>query len=220
MGLKTESKGVIYLKLREIEATDDNGKTTSKFGFVKGDEKEVYSSLEGYLKNLHYRTIKWKGSELKMLSIQVEDRNEGDVYQFDLGSETQLYESFAMFIKSVDVTKLLCFHPILNKETRDGQVYSRRALLLSQDGNFAKKYFTKDDSKGLPKWEVGKVGTKTIVDKTAYLNFLERMILTEVAPLLNGNATQPSSNTTEENFDNPFSDPMPKTESDDKLPWE
>ena len=108
---------------------------------------------------------------------------------------------------------------------KDGKEVTRRTILVSQNGVYAKSYFTKDDNKGLPKWNMVKVGNKTVTDKTEYLEFLENFVLTNLVPALITNEdhnrkavakpTEPSYNSQPSYTTEPDN-----TEEDNKLPWE
>lgn len=225
-GLKDNSAGVIYLRIKEQKITDSSGKEKSKYGFVINKDDTPSSTLEGVITKMSYRNEEFEGNILRKLIVNVTDPENGDVYQFGLNVESASYSSFVSFLKNVDLTKMLSIHPRLEVTlNKDKQPVNRRSVLISQDGVYAKSYFTKEDNKGLPAWKKVVVNGREVSDKTDYLAFLEQFVEKELIPQVSDieTSTKVAVNTT-----NKVEDVTPPSSSsnsfidddDDKLPWE
>ena len=131
--------------------------------------------------------------------------------------ESGYYSSLISFLKNVDITKPVVLVPTIKKVKKDGEEKERYSIFISQNGKFAKNYFTKDTPNGLPKWNVVTVGKKTVVDKTDYLEFLENIVNTEFVPKLSTDMivhTKVPSNVNTE------VDDVEEDEEEKTLPWD
>lgn len=170
MGLKNRENNVQYVRAK-------NGK------FYLGKDLETgYDELEGLITSISYKNEEYKGQPLRKLILVLSDGD--DNYQLGINVETSKYSSLVSFLKNVDVSRRLTLHPKMDVQTKDGEEVTRESILVSQDGKYAKSYFNKDNSHGLPKWDVVVVGKKKVTDKSAYLEFLEKFVLSELASKL------------------------------------
>lgn len=161
MALKNRDNNVNYLRVRD-----------GKF-FIGKDTTTPYSELEGLITEMRYKDEEYEGTPQRKLIIVIED---DERYQLGINVESSTYSSLVSFLANVDVSKRLTLHPKQDTINKDGKDVTRRSMLVSQEGKFAKSYFTKDDNHGLPAWETVKVGNKKVTDKSAYLAFLEEFV--------------------------------------------
>ncbi len=166
MALGNRNANLNYVKLKD-----------GKF-FLGKDTETPYSELEGSVTKAYYRDEEFEGAPIRKFIMVLSD-DSGD-YQLSLNVESSSYGGLISFLKNVDVTKPLTLHPKMEISNKDGKEITKRTILVSQDGKFAKSYFTKDNPHGLPAWNVVKVGNKKVTDKTEYLEFLEAFVKNEI----------------------------------------
>lgn len=195
MALKNRDNSRQYVRLKD-----------GKF-FLGKDLETPYEELEGTITSLSYRDEEYEGAPLRKLIVVISDGD--DNYQLGLNVETSNYSTFVSFLKNVDISKKLTIHPKMDLKKDGDKEITRRSLLVSQDGKFAKSYFTKDESHGLPKWEVVTVGKKKVTDKSAYLEFLENFVKENFIAKLQGKEVLVNEDGDEDASD-----------SDGKLPWD
>lgn len=159
MGLNNRSANVKYVRLKD-----------GKF-YLGKDLETPYTELEGTITKTYYKNEEYEGAPIRKFIMVMEDGD--DTFQLSLNVESSSYSGLISFLGNVDVTKPLTLHPKMDNQIKDGKEISKRTILVSQNGKFAKSYFTKEDPKGLPIWNVVKVGNKKVIDKTDFLNFLE-----------------------------------------------
>ena len=162
MALRNRENNVQYLRIKD-----------GKF-FLGKDLETPYEELEGLITSMYYKDETYEDKPQRKLILVIKDGEEN--YQLGLNVESSSYSSFVSFLKNVDVTKKLTLHPKIDVKRDGDKEVVRRSLLISQDGKFAKGYFTKDDNHGLPKWETVIVGKKKVTDKSEYLDFLENFV--------------------------------------------
>lgn len=197
--LKQRDTSKKYLRIK-------NGKI-----YVGKDLETPYDEIEGKITNLYYKDEEYEGTPQRKLIIVLSDGDE--TYQLGLNVESSNYGSLVSFLPNVDITKTLTLHPKSQAEIKDGKEVTRNGILVSQDGKFAKSYFSKENTHGLPAWERATVGKKVVTDKSAYLEFLENFVVNTLAPKVKKQTIISAGDTEEEQLE--------AAEADSgKLPWE
>jgi hypothetical protein len=163
----------------------NNTNTNTKFvklkdgKFYLGKDLETpYSELEGTITKAYYKDEEYEGSPLRKFIIVLSD-DTGN-YQLSLNVESSSYGNLISFLKNVDVNEVLTLHPKMETSNKDGKEFTKRSILVSQNGKFAKSYFTKENTHGLPVWNIVKIGNKKVIDKTDYLAFLEEFSMNDL----------------------------------------
>lgn len=192
MALKNRDQSKQYVRVKD-----------GKF-YLGKDLETPYEELEGTVTSMYYKDEEYEGSPLRKLIIIISDGE--DNYQLSINVETSNYSSLISFLKNVDINRKITLHPKMDVKKDGDKETPRRSILVSQDGKFAKSYFTKDDSHGLPKWEVVTVGKKKVTDKSAYLEFLEKFVNENFINKLNRKEVIVNEEQLEE--------------ADSKLPWD
>lgn len=171
MGLQTKASDIKYLNIKG-----------GKF-FVGSDKDTPYDELSGTITNMRYKDEEYLGEKKRKLIITLTDNE--DTYQLGINVETASYSALISFLRNIDINDVLTLHP--KEEKVEGKEYPKRTILISQHNKFAKSYFTKENSHGLPEWSVVVVGKKKVVDKTSYLDFLEEFVNKELIGNLSAN---------------------------------
>ena len=96
--------------------------------------------------------------------------------------------AFLKMLPNVDLSKDVTIVP---KMTIDGDK-KKASLFIMQDGTPLKHFYTKDNPNGLPQMKKIKVKGKETWDDTEMMEFLEKMVFTEVVPKLNGASSEDS----------------------------
>ncbi len=96
--------------------------------------------------------------------------------------------AFLKMIPNVDLSKDVTIVP---KMTIDGDK-KKASLFIMQEGIPLKHFYTKDNPNGLPQMKKIKVKGKETWDDTEMMEFLEKMVFTEVVPKLNGASSEDS----------------------------
>lgn len=181
--------------------------------FYIGKDKETpYLQLTGTITNMFFKDEEYENAPVRKLIVRMV--NGEDTAQLALNTDSQNYTTFVSFLKNVDINKPITLHPKLEGGEKDGKVFKKNSLLVSQNGEFAKGYFTKADMHGAPEWKTVKVGKKSVTDKSEYLAFLEDFVTENYINTLKGKGIiQPTEkpNKSEEPVTN---------EADTRLPWE
>lgn len=162
MGLQKKQSDLKYIRLKE-----------GKF-YLGKDLETPYDELEGTITNIRYKDEEFEGTPVRKLVLTIKDGV--DVYQLGLNVESANYNTLISFLKGVDVTKTLTLHPKMDKVVKDGKETTRYSILVSQNGKYAKSYFSKDERHGMPDWKKVKVGNKIVIDKSESLEFLEKFV--------------------------------------------
>lgn len=170
MALKQRDDSKKYLRVKD-------GKI-----YIGKDLETPYDEIEGTVNKLQFKDEEYEGKPQRKLIMVMSD-SEGS-YQLNFNVESSTYSSLVGFLANVDLSKPITLHPRMEVVNRDGTDYSKRSMLVSQEGKFAKSYFTKDEAHGLPRWDVVVVGKKKVVDKEAYLDFLEQFVTKKLASQL------------------------------------
>ena len=96
--------------------------------------------------------------------------------------------AFLKMLPNVDLSKDVTIVP---KMTIDGDK-KKASLFIMQEGVPLKHFYTKDNQNGLPQMKKIKVKGKETWDDTEMMEFLEKMVFTEVVPKLNGASSEDS----------------------------
>lgn len=97
--------------------------------------------------------------------------------------------AFLKMLPNVDLSKDVTIVP---KMTIDGDK-KKASLFIMQEGVPLKHFYTKDNPNGLPQMKKIKVKGKETWDDTDMMEFLEKMVFTEVVPKLNGASSSDES---------------------------
>jgi len=97
--------------------------------------------------------------------------------------------AFLKMLPNVDLSKDVTIVP---KMTIDGDK-KKASLFIMQEGVPLKHFYTKDNPNGLPQMKKIKVKGKETWDDTEMMEFLEKMVFTEVVPKLNGASSSDES---------------------------
>lgn len=205
MALKQRSEQKKYLRIRD-------GKL-----YVGKDTESPFDEIEGVITNFSYRDEEYNGAPLRKLNICISD--DDDTYQLGLNVESNSYGSLIGFLHNADLTKPVTLVPMEETVTKEGSPdVKKRTILVSQEGKFLKNYFTKDSPNGLPRWESVTVGKKKVLDKSAYLDFLEESVNKTLIPQIADNSA---------NFEQKVpvvhasaNEADAEDETEEKLPWE
>lgn len=96
--------------------------------------------------------------------------------------------AFLKLLPNVNLSKDVTIQP---KMVVDGDK-KKASLFIMQDGTPLKHFYTKDNPNGLPQMKKIKVKGKETWDDTEMMEFLEKMVFTEVVPKLNGASSEDS----------------------------
>lgn len=209
MPLKQKSAQRKYVRVK-------NGKF-----YLGKDFENPFDELEGTITSLYFKDEEYNGSPLRKLIMVLSD--EEDNYQLSLNVESNTYSKVVSFLANVDLAKPITLVPMEETLTKEGSPdVQKRTMLVSQDGKFAKSYFTKEEPHGLPRWETVVVGKKKIADKTAFLDFLEDFVNKTLVPRIQVDPTEvkskvipPSESEAEDNVE----ENVPE-ETSQKMPWD
>lgn len=153
--------------------------------YIGKDLETPYDEIEGTVTNMYYKNEEYNGAPLRKLIVILSD--DEDNYQLSINTESNSYSALVSFLRQVDLTKPVTLHPMEETVKKDGAPdVQKKTILVSQEGKFAKSYFTKDNTHGLPRWEQVTVGKKKVTDKSAYHEFLEQFVTDELIPQLSG----------------------------------
>lgn len=197
--LSNPETNIKYIRLREG-------------AFYIGKDKETpYLNLTGTITNMFYKDEEFEGSPVRKLIVRM--INGEDTAQLSLNTDSQNYSTFVSFLKGVDINQPITLHPKVEAGEKDGKAFKKNSLLVSQDGTYAKGYFTKADMHGAPAWKTVKVGKKSVTDKSEYLAFLEDFVTENYIAALKGGALKQE--------EKPKNKPAAEQEAPvEKLPWE
>lgn len=191
MGLHTSNSAkTIYLQIRENELKTEAGGSYKVVGFTEGEGLPTYQKLTGTITGMYYRDDEFNGKKLRKLVTIVEDDRR---YSFSISVKSPMYYSYINFLSNADVSRELTLNVVEN-EIKNSDA-KRRTILVEQDGTFSKAYFTKEDRKGLPEWELKKINGENVYDRTKYLEYLEHHVLNNIVPLLSSSEETPKPDT-------------------------
>ena len=108
--------------------------------------------------------------------------------------------AFLKMLPNVDLSKEVTIVPNMKIEGDK----KKTSLFIMQNGKPLKHLYTKDNPNGLPQMKIIKVKGKETWDDTEMMEFLEKMVFTEVTPKLNGSSESSQSEDTAEIADLDF----------------
>jgi hypothetical protein len=177
LGIKTNATylNVRNGKLYRYSKTKEEGTTTILN--KKGEEKYyyIYDYIEGYITKMSTRTENLMGIDKLFLSIQFVDGTE--TYYINMDVDSKYFENFCSIIPNANLSRPLRMIPT-QKEV-DGKMKS--GLLLIQDSQVLKWFYTNDNPQGRPEVDVtlNKKGEVVDYDREArnkfYFDLLQRL---------------------------------------------
>jgi hypothetical protein len=177
LGIKTNATylNVRNGKLYRYSKTKEEGTTTILN--KKGEEKYyyIYDYIEGYITKMSTRTENLMGIDKLFLSIQFVDGTE--TYYINMDVDSKYFENFCSIIPNANLSRPLRMVPT-QKEV-DGKMKS--GLLLIQDSQVLKWFYTNDNPQGRPEVDVtlNKKGEVVDYDREArnkfYFDLLQKL---------------------------------------------
>jgi hypothetical protein len=177
LGIKTNATylNVRNGKLYRYSKTKEEGTTTILN--KKGEEKYyyIYDYIEGYITKMSTRTENLMGIDKLFLSIQFVDGTE--TYYINMDVDSKYFENFCSIIPNANLSRPLRMIPT-QKEV-DGKMKS--GLLLIQDSQVLKWFYTNDNPQGRPEVDVtlNKKGEVVDYDREArnkfYFDLLQKL---------------------------------------------
>lgn len=174
----TISDGKICRQHREpvegsVTRVNKNGKTV---------HETFYKALKGKITDIKTKD----GDYGKQWIVTLQDetgQNEQLQFQYSSGYAN----GFLRALPNVDLSKDVIIAP--NMQVKDDK--KKTTIFLSQLNNqgkweAAKWYYTKDEPNGIPELEQKKVKGKIVYDDSEIMEFLEKMVNTEILPKLKG----------------------------------
>lgn len=128
--------------------TPDTNIVSIKDGwFIKNnDHQNKFNILGGIITGCKIETHQSKeGAEYEFIKLELEDTD--GKFSLSLPIFNNLGRSFMLYAPNIDLSKMVELYVSL-----DQKGYSQ--LFLKQDGKYLKYYFTKDDPKGMPDFEI------------------------------------------------------------------
>jgi hypothetical protein len=156
-------------------ATAKSVERTNKMGKVV--HEEFMDGLSGRIVKIDTKEHPDYG---KNWLITLEDGEWSGVIQIKYSSGYA--SAFLKMLPNVDLSKDVTIVP---KMTIDGDK-KKASLFIMQEGVPLKHFYTKDNPNGLPQMKQLKVKGVMTWDDTDMMEFLEKMVFTEVVPKLNG----------------------------------
>jgi len=160
LGIKTNATylNVRNGKLYRYSKTNEEGTTTILT--KKGEPRYyfVYDFIEGYITKVSTRTEIIVGEEKLFLSIQITDNTE--TYYVNMDVNSRYFDTFCCIVPNVNLSQPVKIIPT-QKEV-DGKMKS--GLMLIQNGQLVKWYYTNATPNGRPDVEVTKNKKGEIVD--------------------------------------------------------
>ena len=165
MGLKTNSNGAnTYIRFKD-----------GKF-FRSNDKETLFSEIEGEIIGLSMADDEFEGRNIRKFIIKMTDGTEN--YILSLSFDSSYCSDLVAFLKNADLSKTISLVGVF-KEDKEGK--TKPGILVKQDDVFMKKFYTKDNPNGLPKMKEIMVNKKKVWDKTEFQEFLEDVILNDLA---------------------------------------
>ena len=174
MGLAVTKQAVTWVKVK-------GGK------FYLSSDKELttpYDELQGTIVDIGYNVETFNGAETLKMNCTLE--SDGEKYRFSTPFEGSTTSTFLGFLKNANLKKPLALKPTSEKIVKEGgEERERQTILVQQDGNYMKQYYTKDTPNGLPPMKQVKINGKMIWDKTDMIDFFKDVIKNELRTSLN-----------------------------------
>lgn len=147
--------------------------------YLSSDLNTPYDELSGYIKDISFRDDEFEGKTIRKLVLNID--SDGDSFVLAFPFDSSYSSSFVSFIKNADLSKEVVLVPVSKTEGDK----TTRSLLVKQDGNWLKSYYTKATPHGQPDFKkVVKKSGKVEWDKEDFLEFRENVIMKELKPSL------------------------------------
>ncbi len=172
MGLLQRTTNFQYVKLVD-----------GKFFLSSDKEKKTpFDELSGLISDIGIRTDTYEGQKVTKIYLIMD--SDGEAYNLSFNIDGSYASTFMSFIKNADITRELTLVPVLKMETKDGQEVKRLSLLIKQDNDYIKAYYTKDNPRGLPQMVKLTLNGKTVWDRTEVILFFQEIINNELRPIV------------------------------------
>jgi hypothetical protein len=137
--------------------------------------EEIYDGVSGIITAIKTHDHPSFG---KFWNVTIKDGEE--IYTLQMNYSGGYASAFLKTLPNVDLTKRVRFSPSMKIEGDKKKV----TLFLNQDGKALKHFYTKDNPNGLPQMVQIKVKGKMQWDDSAMMDFLEKMVNTDIVPKL------------------------------------
>lgn len=158
---------------RSVERTNKNGKQV---------HEEFYDYLDGIITGI---TTKDHTDYGKFWVITLKDGEQDQILQFNYSSGYA--NGFLKALPNVDLTSKVKLSP--SAKTEDGK--TKTTLFINQHGKAIKWFYTKETPNGIPELRQQKVKGKIVWDDSDIMEFLEKMVKTDIQPLLGSTKEAP-----------------------------
>lgn len=215
LGIKTNATylNVRNGKLYRYSKTKEEGTTTILN--KKGEEKYyyIYDYIEGYITKMSTRTENLMGVDKLFLSIQFVDGTE--TYYINMDVDSKYFENFCSIIPNANLSRPLRMVPT----QREVEGKMKSGLLLIQDSQVLKWFYTNDNPQGRPDVDVtyNKKGEIVDYDREARNKFYFDLLQKLNAQLLNPSMLPEVSQVTSTKTEKPVI--SFEEEEDDDLPF-
>lgn len=170
MGLKTGGATAKYVRIKD-----------GAF-YLSSDPETPYTDLEGTLVDIYFKTDEFNGKTLEKINIVLQD--EIDKYIVSFPFDSSYTSSFLGFLKNADLDFPINLHVKVGEyKDAKGETKTRRAILVSQEGQWLKSFYGKGREL-MPEIKPVKLNGKTFWDKTDLLDFMKSLVLDEFKPKL------------------------------------
>jgi hypothetical protein len=175
------SDGKIVRRFKEKTKDSVERVLTKGVNAGKTVHEEKYAFVEGLITNIEAKDSPQYG---KNWIVTIQDETETYLLQMDYSSGYS--SAFLKALPNVDINSKVKLSP---KMTLEGDK-KKATLFINQHGEAAKWAFTKDNPNGLPPMTKQKVKGKEVWDDSDMMEFLERMVNTEILPKLKSVAVE------------------------------
>lgn len=142
-----------------------------------------HGGLKGRITDLIYNPDGKFGAEFHVILF---DEADGSIHQLQMRFNSGYARAFLRIMKNIDFTTDVVLVPDYKKA--EGKEFADTGMIIRQGESALKWYYTKDDPKDLP--PMVKVRAKTargfedVWDNTEQMEFLLKVVYTEIKPLL------------------------------------
>lgn len=175
-----KNNNAVYLSIgdgkitkRVKQQTDISQSRTLKNGTTI--HEEIYDGVSGIITGIKTHEHPSFG---KFWNVTIQDGEE--IYTLQMNYSGGYASAFLKTLPNVDLSKRVRFSPSMKIEGDKKKV----TLFLNQDGKALKHFYTKENPNGLPQMVQIKVKGKMQWDDSAMMDFLEKMVLTDIVPKL------------------------------------
>lgn len=166
MALKNNTSSSAYIRFKE-----------GKF-YRSNDKEQTFTEIEGEITGLSIQEDEYEGKPLRKLIVKMTDGLENFI--ISLSWDSVYASDLVGFLKSekLDLSKTLSLVGVSKKGEDDKP---KVGILVKQNDEFMKKYYTKDNPKGLPPMKQVTVNKKKTWEKSEMMDFLEDVLLNDLA---------------------------------------